>query len=169
MQLKQPYLYREIKQAYKVSRKNPSIFKYVNIDIVVSSLIANSYYLGINPPQNILQEVVDFANVMTCYGNRDPKLSFYYSDKERVETLSNKRFNVGSYLNNIKMCPAVRKLDSDPGLLTIAAKFLGTAPVHVGTELLWSFPISATPLQRLEAAQVFHYDLDDYQFIRFFF
>jgi len=46
---------------------------------------------------------------------------------------------------------------------------LGTDPVHIGSELLWSFPLSATPLQRLEAAQVFHYDLDDYRFIKFFF
>jgi len=163
------HMYREVKEAYKVSRENPSIFKNINIDIVVSSLIANSYYLGINLPQNILQEVVDFANVMTCYGNRDPKLGFYYCDKERVETLSNKQFNIGSYLNNIKMCPAVKKLERDPGLLAIAAKFLGTDPVHIGSELFWSFPVLATPLDRLDAAQVYHYDMDDYRFIKFFF
>ena len=55
------------------------------------------------------------------------------------------------------------------GLLAIAAKFLGTPPVHVASELWWSFPVTATLSEQLQAAQVFHYDLDDYRFIKFFF
>lgn len=39
----------------------------------------------------------------------------------------------------------------------------------MATELWWSFPIVATPLKQLKAPQVFHYDMDDYRFIKFFF
>ncbi len=39
----------------------------------------------------------------------------------------------------------------------------------MATELWWSFPTAATPLEKLKAAQVFHYDMDDYRFIKFFF
>jgi len=163
------YFYKYVKQTHKTLAGEPSVFRDINVDLVISSLIADSYYLGINLPQNILQELLDFAMTVACYGNRDPELSFYYNDKERVEALSGKQFNIGSYLNNTDLSSTLKKLENDPGLLAIAAEFLGTDPVHVGSELLWSFPISATPLQRLQAAQVFHYDLDDYRFIKFFF
>ncbi len=163
------YFHRGAEIFYENYKKNPSIFGDINLETVVVSLTTDSYYLGINLPQAVLQELLDFAMTSTCYGNRDPALAFYYGDKERAEILSGKQFNIGSYLNNTEMSSALKKLESDSGLLAIAAKFLGAAPVHVGSELLWSFPLSATPLDQLKAAQVFHYDLDDYRFIKFFF
>jgi hypothetical protein len=39
------------------------------------------------------------------------------------------------------MCPAIKKLERDPGLLAIAAKFLGANPVHMATALWWSLPV----------------------------
>jgi len=163
------YFYRDPNKSYEFCRKNPSMFGDIDVNSIVQSLNSDSCYLGINLPQGILQELLDFAMTTICYGDRKPTLAFYYSERERVENMSGRQFNIGSYLNNTEMSVALKKLESDSGLLAIAAKFLGTDPVHVGTELLWSFPISATPLQRLEAAQVFHYDLDDYRFIKFFF
>jgi len=163
------YFHRSTGTFYKNYKKNPSVFGCLDVEEIVSSLTTHSCYLGINLPQEILQELRDFALTSTCYGNRDPELAFYYSEKEQVENLSNKQFNIGSYLNSTEMSSALKKLESDSGLLAIAAKFLGAAPVHVGSELLWSFQLSTTPLEQLEAAQVFHYDLDDYRFIKFFF
>lgn len=163
------YFHRGIDKSFDIYGENPSIFGDINVNSVVLSLKNDSCYLGINLPQDILQELLNFAMTMTCYGNRDPTLAFYYSQRVQVEMLSGKQFHIASYLDNIKMSLALKKLESDSGLLAIAAKFLGADPVHIGSDLLWSFPTLATPLQRLEAAQVFHYDLDDYRFIKFFF
>lgn len=151
----------------KISEDNSSIFGNINVDEIVSFVTTDSYYPGINLPQNVLQEILEFAKSAICYGNRDPTLGFYYSEKEEIEAKFGKQFHIASYLN--ETCSAVKQLENDPGLLAIAAKFLGTDPVHIGSEISWSFPVSATPVQKLKSAQVFHYDLDDYRFIKFFF
>lgn len=145
-----------------------SLFKDLNIDEAVSSIKTNSYYAGINLPQNIIQEILEYANSSTLYGNRDPKLNFYYSDKEKIEAKLNQQLILGSYYN-AKNCSAIRMLESDPGLLAISAKFLGATPRHIATELWWSFPVASTWQEQLQVAQVFHYDMDDYLFLKFFF
>jgi hypothetical protein len=155
-------------QSCEISNSNPSLFKDINVDELVSSLNNDGYAVSINLPQDVVQEILEFAHSSTCYGNRDPKLSFYYRDKEQVEASMGQQFRLGSYFE-AETCKVIKKLETDPGLLAIAAKFLGAAPVHVASELWWSFPVSATPLEQVKAAQVFHYDMDDYRFIKFFF
>jgi hypothetical protein len=160
--LKQPVTH------HKIAEDNHSVFQDINVDEVIYSLENEGYAVGINLPQYVVQEIRKFADSATCYANRDPKLSFYYREKEQVETLSGKSFQLGSYFE-AETCKAIKKLERDPRLLAIAAKFLGAAPIHIATELWWSFPVSATPHEQLKAAQVFHYDMDDYRFIKFFF
>lgn len=160
--LKQPVAFPEI------AKDTPSFFQDINADEVICSLEKDGYALGINLPQHIVQEIREFADSATCYANRDPELSFYYGEKEQAEALSGKSFQLGSYFNT-ETCKAIKKLECDPSLLAIAARFLGAAPIHIGTELFWSFPVSATPQEQIKAAQVFHHDMDDYRFIKFFF
>lgn len=146
-----------------------SIFEDINVDLVISCLEIDSCYLGLNLPNSILRELKEFAYSTKCYGDRDKQFGFYYHDKENFELQAGKQFYIASYLDNNRLCPTLEKIESDPVILAIAAKFLGTPPVHIGTELLWSFPTPATKTQQLKAGQVFHYDLDDYKFIKFFF
>nr|WP_228056024.1 phytanoyl-CoA dioxygenase family protein [Microcoleus sp. LEGE 07076] len=73
-------------------------------------------------------------------------------------------------MSNGKQSSTLKKLEKDPGILAIATKFLGAEAVHMGSEISWSFPVAAgSHVQQREVAQVFHYDLDDYRFIKFFF
>lgn len=161
-------LFEKPVKIYEIGKDNPSVFKDLNVDELVASIKTDSYSLGINLPENVVQEILDFAYSTTCYGDRDPKLGFYYKEKEQVEAKIGKKVSLGSYFN-AEGCPAMKKLESDPGLLAIAAKYLGAKPVHIASELWWSFPVSSTPEEQLKAAQVFHYDMDDYRFIKFFF
>lgn len=156
-------------KSYEIGRENPSVFKNIDVDLIVSSLKTDSYYPGLNLPQDVLQNLLEFANSTTCYGSRDIGICFFHREKEYVEALREEQFTIASYLNSTEACPALQKLETDSGLLAIAAQFLEADPIHVASELLWSFPVSATLLQQLEAAQVFHYDMDDYRFIKFFF
>ncbi len=155
-------------KSYELGKGNPSVFKDINVDQVIDALKTDSYCSGLNLPPDVVQGILEFAHSARCYGNRDRKLGFYYREKQQVEALSGQPFRLGSYFN-AETCPAIKKLESDPGLLAIAAKFLGAKPRHMATELWWSFPVPGTPHDQLKAAQVFHYDLDDYRFIKFFF
>lgn len=163
------YLYKSKATFSQQSASEKSVFKNINIDAVVAALTSDGYYLGLDLPPDVLQEIQEFAAREVCYGDRDLNLSFYYHEKYQRETELNRQFYLGSYLNKIDKCQAICQLQTDPILLNIAAKFLGGTPVHVGSELVWSFPVTTTPLQQLKAAQVFHYDIDDYRFIKFFF
>lgn len=163
------FFFKRPAHSYKISKNNPSLFNNINVELIVSCLQTNGYYLGLNLPQDVLKNIYNYALLNKFYGNRDPKLGYYYSEKEKLESQVCQKFFIGSYLSNTENCPAVKKLRTDPGLLAIAAKFLGSDPVYVGSEILWSFPVPTTMSQRLEAAQEFHYDLDDYRFLKFFF
>ncbi|NES25347.1 MAG: hypothetical protein F6K41_42235 [Symploca sp. SIO3E6] len=145
------------------------MFPDVNIDEAASSLKNNGCYIGISLPQDILQELQEFAHSATCYGDRNWEFGFKYHQKEEVEARVGQKFKKGSYMGNVENCPAFQKIKNDPVLLAIAAKYLGSEPQFVEHELCWSFPIEATLFEQLKIAQVFHYDIDDYRCIKFFF
>lgn len=151
-----------------IPKENYSAFQNINVDEVISSLDSDGYALGINLPQEVVHEILEYAYSAPSYADRNPKMSFYYREKAQVEASFGREFRLGSYFES-ETCQAIKKLEKDPVLLAISAKFLGAAPIHMATELWWSFPVSATPLEQLKAAQVFHYDMDDYRFIKFFF
>jgi hypothetical protein len=163
------YLFKNKKESEKISQFNHDYFENIDLDIINSSLKENGYYSGLNLPQHIVEQILEFAESNICYGNRDPKLYFYLSNKKQAEISNGKQFLVGSYLHNIEKCPAINKMKTEPGLLAIAAKFLEARPVHIASELVWSFPVSTEWIEQLNLAQVFHYDIDDYKFLKFFF
>lgn len=162
------YFYQCSRKSHKASQEIPSLFQGISVEAAVLALKTDSYYLGINLPQDVVSEILNFAKSAPCYGDRDPALKFYYPEKQQVEARIGKPLRLGSYFQ-AETCPTIKRLERDPGLLAIAAKFLGTSPVHIASELWWSFPVTATLSEQLQAAQVFHYDLDDYRFIKFFF
>lgn len=162
------YVYKWSSRGDKLAQETPSVFQNINADAVLKALKTDSYYAGINLSHDVIQEIREFAESATCYANRDPNIPFSYREKQQTEVKLSQPIRLGSYFH-APTCPAIQKLEHDPRLLAIAAKFLGTTPMHVATELWWSFPVPGTPHEQLKAAQVFHYDLDDYRFIKFFF
>jgi hypothetical protein len=161
-------LYQVIHKSSSVNSDQVSIFQDINVDEINLSLNKDGYALDINLPKTVVQEIVEFAYSEPCYADRNKDINFYYHNRAEAEDYLNKKFRLGSYFE-AQQCAAIKKLESDPNLLAIADKFLGATPIHMATELWWSFPTPATKLEQLKAAQVFHYDMDDYRFIKFFF
>lgn len=159
---------RHSNPTYELEPGNSSVFQGINVESIVSALRTDSYALGIDLPQDIIQEILNYAYSAPCYAERNSGAKFYYREKEKAEASFGREVRLGSYFN-AEGCSIVRKLEKDPGLLAIAAKFLEAPPVYIATELWWSFPVTGTLFEQLKAAQVFHYDLDDYRFIKFFF
>ncbi|MFQ4140794.1 phytanoyl-CoA dioxygenase family protein [Chlorogloeopsis sp. ULAP02] len=152
-----------------VSDQSDSLFKELDIDEVVKQLKENGFYLGINLPQDIVTEIIEFAYSHPCHGNRKPWLGFYYYQKEQINIKLEKRFALASYFNTYLHCPAIQKLRNDPILLAISTKYLNTQPVIQGNELWWSFAGEISNSEKKRAFQMFHYDIDDYKFLKFFF
>lgn len=163
------YLSKSTKSYSSPVNQTNSCFEDVNVDEVVNSLTTEGLYLGINLPGSIVEEILQFAQSTVCYGNRKTELGFYYHQKEQLETELKNRLVVASYFNTASLCSAIEKLQNDPKLLAIAAKYLDASPVHQGNSLWWSFSGESTHRQQSQSAQIFHYDIDDYRFLKFFF
>ncbi len=147
----------------------PSVFTGIDPVAVADTIARDGVCLGINLPDTVVNDIVDFANTTPCYINRDLDRPWQYNHSSFPQQPPAEDIRLASYMHKSKLCPAIRKLESDPTLLAIAAQYLGTTPIPMGIELCWSFPAPATIAEQLEAAQVFHYDLDDYRTIKFFF
>jgi hypothetical protein len=141
----------------------------VEVDEVVKNLQSDGLHLGINLPPHIVEEIVQFAKSNPCYGNRKSEFGFYYAQKKTAQITSGQQFTIADYFNTEIQCPVIKKLQNDPKLLAIAAKYLNTHPVHQGNRMWWSFPVNSSHSEQIKAAQCFHYDLDDYKFLKFFF
>lgn len=166
----------------KKAVSNDSIFKNLNTNDIVESLTKDGFYLGIKLPENILQELLSFASSTDCYGNGKYQIGFAYAEKEKAEEKCGS-FIRGTYFNTSLLCPAIKKLATDPKLLDIAAHYLGGEPVCAGTKLEWLFSLNEQNQRVLlkdmnflslksntrSGTYFFHYDLDDYNCLKFYF
>ena len=146
-----------------------SAFSEVCPELIVQSVIKDGLYLGLNLPSDLVEEIVTYAKQYPCYGDRKPEFGFHYPQKQEAQRWYSREFVTASYFNSIETCPAIEQLTRDPMVLSIAADYLGTNPILVGSHLWWSFVTESSLQARRKAAQLFHYDLDDYRFIKFFF
>jgi hypothetical protein len=144
-----------------------SIFENLDVKTVTSSIHQDGYCLGLQLPQSIVQSVLKYAETHVCCGDRDPRFTFFPHQKAEAEATFAKSFRLASYTGAPSL--ALNQIIHDPGLMAIAAQYFGTDPILVGSELLWSFPSPGTTEQHMKAAQVMHYDIDDYQCLKFFF
>lgn len=159
---KQPYM-----QEYR-SRYNSSNFKNINPVDVVNILNKDGFYSGINLPNCLVQEILEFAYSNPCYGNLDPSLGFLYSEKEKIS--KHTRLFTAQYFNTSWLCPTIKTLARDPKIIEIASMYLEADPVFTGSRLWWNFTIDdEKPYNSNKTITFFHYDLDDYACCRFFF
>lgn len=150
-----------------------SIFDELDVDVATQSIKKQGYYLGLQLPQNIVQEILEFAYFADIYVDGNPRLKFKYAEKEQAAQKYNLNILIGNYLDVTSQCAALEKLRSDSKLNVSAAKYLENQPVLVRSQLAWNFignkedyaqkgPIGSPTI-------LFHYDLDDYRALKFFF
>lgn len=146
-----------------------SIFNVHDINSIVLSLYRNGVYSGIYLPNHIRSEIIEFSKMNYTYGDLDPTLGFIYSEKERVEQQIRRQFYTAQYYNTSQACPAIDSIRRDPALLSIAAAYLNTEPIFTGSRLWWIFYVNTVAYDTSKTVCFFHYDLDDYCCLRFFF
>jgi hypothetical protein len=124
---------------------------------------------GLRLPDSTVRELTDFARTHRCFVDRNPTLGFMPADIVQARHKLGREFLLAQYFNLRAESPLIDELARDPVLLSIAARYLGTEPTLVGVNLFWSYPAAVPSDQRSYAAQMFHYDLDDFKFLKFFF
>jgi hypothetical protein len=158
--------HQDFLEVINISKK--SMFPELNTDEIVDRLKKDGYVTGLNLPQDIVDNLLDFASSSICFGNRHPEKGFYYEDRTVVLN-ANPNFLLGSFYNLGSLCPTVKLIEEDPCIIKIAAHYLQSKPILQGTNMWWSFATNASEEERSNAAQMYHMDLDDYRFVKFFF
>ncbi|NBD16304.1 MAG: hypothetical protein GVY04_09185 [Cyanobacteria bacterium] len=147
-----------------------SVFENLNVAEVILQLKNKGLYSGIHLPKDLLEEILEFTKSARYIANGNLKYTFSLINKEQEELKAGQVFVSGHHYSPGDLCPAVQKIENDPKLLKIAASYLGTKPILIGSQIRWNF---VTPEKLIPEPQRgffrFHYDLEDYYFIKFFF
>jgi hypothetical protein len=149
-----------------------SQFDAVDANVVVDALYRDGFYAGFKLPPHTLEAILDYTQTTEMYAEGKPHLRFRYADKSKIEK-SHGTLIHGIYDHkHLSSCDAICKLIHDPKLLTIAAHYLGSRPQHISTRLWWCFNADRSLYEGSisgDAQIYFHYDLNDYRSIKFFF
>lgn len=146
-----------------------TLFPGLDAGNVVSALRNDGLYVGIDLPSDCVTDILAYAASSLCYAKGDPALGFPPQKKNEAAIALGAPFAIGNYFNNVLNCPTIRRLSVDSTLLGIAAEYLGAQPVFLGAHLWWSYAAEVSVEEQHRFAQAFHYDIDDYAFLKFFF
>lgn len=133
-----------------------SLFCEINIDHTVDCLHRYGLYAGLNLPPSCLEKLLQaIPDDRTCKTD--------YSYGAQYATSAN------LVLRNPLLQNILHEISQDPVLIALARGYLGTPPVYSGSKVWWSFAVNKQPLKARQPVHCFHYDLYDYQCLRFFF
>jgi hypothetical protein len=150
-------------------RMSTSVFGNVNRVGVVDELNKNGVALGLRIEESLVHAIRSYALRQPCYADRSPSLGFELDRRVDAESQLGKPILVAQYFNTEVDCPAVASLKRDPLLLAIAAEYLQSIPTFVGANLWWTFAVDALAEDRDRHAHLYHRDVDDFRFLKFFF
>ena len=154
-------------------KQESSLFKDILPATVVRAIKDQGYYLGLILPDSTIAELLEYAHSADLYidGNKD--FSFKYKDKDLAAAQYKRQILIGNYLEVNTECLAMQNLSNDPKLREIAAGYLGKEPVLVRSQMGWTFIGDKQAYARKgelgNPTVLFHYDLDDYRALKFFF
>jgi Phytanoyl-CoA dioxygenase (PhyH) len=141
----------------------------VEIESAVRSIRKEGFFPGLQLRPEVIEQLLTFSSMATCYGEGKAEVPFLYADKSIVEQQSGLRFKLGRYNHALQASPVLQALATDPQLLAIARQYLNAEPVLIGARMWWSFSGYADVKAQKDAGQGFHYDLDGYRALAFFF
>jgi hypothetical protein len=159
-------------QSYAKER-NLSIFPDLEPEVVLESIEQDGCYPGLQLPEAILKELLEYADTADISIDGKSGFEFKYGDKNQAAQQYKCEILTGNYLAVNSECLAMQKLANDPRLREIAAKYLGKEPILVRSQMSWTFIGSQEAYTQKgvlgSPTLLFHYDLDDYRTLKFFF
>lgn len=170
--------YRSLVKPYKFNdvislspeKKSQSLFPLLNLEKIQTDLQEDGVALRVDLPTNTVDSIQKFAMETVCYGDRKGKFGFLIGEKQKAEEKYDQFFQQAQYVRpDLENCSAIRKIENDPVIRAIARQYLGTEPVHLTSRLFWSFADKKAVYDHKLNSTHYHYDLDDFGCIRFFF
>lgn len=150
-------------------RVSESPFAGLDREEFVRRLICDGVAHGLALPQHAVCSIRDWATSQPCYADRNAAHGFALQSHGRAQVALGKPILLAQYFNTQSECPPVAELIRDPVLNWIACRYLQSVPTFLGSNLWWTFPVAALESDRDLHAHLFHRDVDDFRFFKFFF
>ena len=158
------------KRVKGAGQRTPSLFKDVDAVSAAGDLKQNGIHIGLDLPARIHQGIAEFAARTPCFGNFDRRLEFLPGEHAQAEAKFGRALLSGHYFDRSVECPEVVEVQRDPRLQEIAAHYLGAQAKLITTRVWWSFPTGSASEKDLSMASFkYHFDLDDWRMLKFFF
>lgn len=147
-----------------------SMFGNVDPNQAADELRKKGIFVGLNLPGAIRDAIAKFGRETPCFGNFDRNAEFLAGYHEAAESKFNRPIISGHHFERALDCEAVVAVQKDPLLLAIAQRYLGAQAQICTTRTWWTFPTKAASDADLSKASFkFHFDLDDWRMLKFFF
>ena len=135
----------------------------------VRDLREDGIAFGLRLPGEVVREIREWAARNPSFADRLPERGVRPGQLGAAQQQLGKPILLTQYFNARTRCAAVARLANDPALQWIAAAYLRSVPTFVGSNLWWTYPVDALPEDRDQHAHLFHRDVDDFSFFKFFF
>ena len=157
--------------AARPARRCGTVFPAIDPLKVARDLADRGLCTGLMLPAATVQAIRVFADSTVCFGNFDRGLAFRPAEHEAAESKFGRCILVGHYFEMIERCAPIRELWHDHRLWEIAAAYLRAPPQLLRSRLWWSFVTDGAREadRRLASQQSFHFDIDDWRAVKFFF
>jgi hypothetical protein len=152
------------------TQRHASMFGDIDAAKAAAELKRSGIFTGLNLPRDIQQAILKFGLETPCFGNFERKVEFLAGSHAGAEENFGRSILSGHHFERVMECDAAMAVQQDPLLLDIARHYLGGEAKLITTRSWWSFPTkSASEAALSRASFKFHFDLDDWRMLKFFF
>jgi len=151
------------------ARMPQSLFQQVDRGRLVLDLERDGVAFGLKLPKESVDEILRFTQAVPVYADRDVRRGYRHEEHSEAQVRLGKPILLAQYFNAAAECAAIEQLANDSALHWIACKYLGSVPKLVGVNMWWTYPVDASAEDRDLHAHLFHRDVDDFRFFKFFF
>ena len=147
----------------------PTLVEELDVSHAVHKIRQDGIFSGLQLRSEVVEELLTFSSAAICFGDGKTDFPFCYGDKDIAQQQSARTFRLGRYNHALRASHMLQALALDTQLLAVARGYLRREPVLLGARMWWSFAAPADAEQQMEAGQGFHYDIDGYRGLAFFF
>jgi len=132
--------------------------------IIAEDVRTNGISLGLKLAENTCDAIRRYADAKPFYVDGPTG-----TEARRLNDACAAGVRFGVYYNASSRLEAIRRLRQDPVLVEAATAYLGTQPKFIGATLWWCFAGKRSEWLDSTYSSHWHYDIDDYRSIKFFF
>ncbi len=145
----------------------PSVFPDLRVSDIVQTIEQKGFAGGIRLPDACLSGILDFCSKANFRSDRNPNNPVQIDVSDEANPRSDLCYRCA---NAHRQCETIDWIAHDLAVVEVARRYLRSEPVLLGSSVWWSYSYLASDGTMPYVADYgFHYDIDDYKFLKLFF